>query len=540
VKGPQKLFVLVVFAFITIGSSATDIYIAQTAAGANNGADCADAHAVTWFNSSANWGTAAGQIGPGTVVHLCGTISSNLTVQASGAAGNDIEILFEANAMLSQPACNPSCLNLGGKDYLLVDGGSDGIIQNTANGTGLANNVGSYGILFGSGNSCGSNIEIRNLTVQNIYVRTAGTDEGAGASDSGGIYGVNCGSNISVHNNTSTYAHVNIILAPYGSQSNYSVYDNTTDNATWGINIQAGSTTSGVNGLYIYGNDVNDGTSWNDVNGTFHEDGIFVFGQTGGINFTNAYIYNNYLHGQWGGSTECPTCAPTGFIYLSDAGSNFYLFNNVFALTGAYAANGLISVGYGDSNFLIENNTFVGYSSSAGGIAIGDAGPNDTEITIENNIIDDMASAINVSHSGQSSVSLANYNDYFNVTGKGTAGAWCTTGCADSFSAWQGSPFKWDANGVFADPQLNSNYTLQSGSAAIGRGTNLYSTCNGQPNPGLGALCQGAPLTFGVSGSCGSGCLARAQSGAWDAVAYPFAANSPPPAPPTALSATVE
>ena len=32
--------------------------IAQNAAGGNTGADCADAHAVSWFNTSSNWGSA--------------------------------------------------------------------------------------------------------------------------------------------------------------------------------------------------------------------------------------------------------------------------------------------------------------------------------------------------------------------------------------------------------------------------------------------------------------------------------------------------
>ena len=59
---------------------------------------------MTWFNSSADWGAGGAQIGPGTAVHLCGVISSNLTVQGSGASGTPITILFEPNAKLSQLA----------------------------------------------------------------------------------------------------------------------------------------------------------------------------------------------------------------------------------------------------------------------------------------------------------------------------------------------------------------------------------------------------------------------------------------------------
>jgi hypothetical protein len=80
--------------------SASDIYLAQNAQGANTGADCADASSTTFFNSSANWGAAVGQIGPGTTVHLCGTVNTNLTFQGNGASGNPV-VLDGAGATMS-------------------------------------------------------------------------------------------------------------------------------------------------------------------------------------------------------------------------------------------------------------------------------------------------------------------------------------------------------------------------------------------------------------------------------------------------------
>ncbi len=56
-------------------AKANDIYIAQSAAGSANGSNCANAYAATFFNTAANWGSGANKIGPGTTVHLCGTIS---------------------------------------------------------------------------------------------------------------------------------------------------------------------------------------------------------------------------------------------------------------------------------------------------------------------------------------------------------------------------------------------------------------------------------------------------------------------------------
>lgn len=89
-------------------ASATNIYIAQAAAGGANGADCADALPSSYFNNGGNWGSGANQIGPGTTVHLCGTItgapgSTLLTVQGSGASGSPVTILFESGAQLNAP-----------------------------------------------------------------------------------------------------------------------------------------------------------------------------------------------------------------------------------------------------------------------------------------------------------------------------------------------------------------------------------------------------------------------------------------------------
>src|SRR5713226_5089849 len=79
-----KLFLVVFLIFIgasICSASATNVYIAQNSAGVGNGADCADALPVSWFNNHGNWGNGPVQVGPGTTVHLCGTFT--------GAAGTN-------------------------------------------------------------------------------------------------------------------------------------------------------------------------------------------------------------------------------------------------------------------------------------------------------------------------------------------------------------------------------------------------------------------------------------------------------------------
>ena len=73
-------------------AASSNIYIAQSAAGSADGSSCANARAASFFNSSGNWGTGTTQIGSGTVVHLCGTITTDFTSQGSGASGNPVVV----------------------------------------------------------------------------------------------------------------------------------------------------------------------------------------------------------------------------------------------------------------------------------------------------------------------------------------------------------------------------------------------------------------------------------------------------------------
>ena len=108
----KLVFILAVLSFwvgaIPAGASVSNVFIAQTANGSATGADCANAFGATFFNTAGNWGIAASQIGPGTIVHVCGTWTAPanttlLTFQNSGAAGNVITLLFESGALMQAP-----------------------------------------------------------------------------------------------------------------------------------------------------------------------------------------------------------------------------------------------------------------------------------------------------------------------------------------------------------------------------------------------------------------------------------------------------
>jgi len=90
-RNAARLILLVSAIFLFSGVCfANDIYIAQSASGTSNGSSCANARAASFFNSGSNWGNGTTQIGPGTVVHLCGNIASGLTFQGDGVSGNPV------------------------------------------------------------------------------------------------------------------------------------------------------------------------------------------------------------------------------------------------------------------------------------------------------------------------------------------------------------------------------------------------------------------------------------------------------------------
>jgi len=572
----RKLLLLLLWCLPAL--AANTVYIAPSAAGSANGSSCANAYASSYFNTSGNWtsGTPTGtQIGPGTVVHVCAgtyTVSTSgigLQFQGSGSSGNVIELLGDSggSGVNFTSAAAGAFIDINSKSYILIDGGTacgrgsacssnylssstagTMILQNTLNGTSGATcsggscsqQVSSFGVHAGynSGSpygTCGSNIEVRNLIIANMYVRNGAVDDSTPLQNyyPGNTQFVGCGANISQHDITATNGHTGFGALTSGSLSpaNYQFYNNVFVGGVWGVNTENGSGVA--SGFYIYNNDINLGATWSQTGDSnpFHLDGIIVYGQSGSVYPENVFIYNNYLHGNWssGQSNACPT----GFIFLDQNVTNAYVFNNVLYITGAYACNGMVAMGPANNSNYILNNTFVGYSNSEAQAlgSLGVSSPLDF-LTVENNIfstlngVTDMRDACSGQAGTCTAVATENYNDFYNMSGSSSPGVWCpgtSSGYCfiNSFSTWQacsgctnsGAP---DANSITSSPNLNSSYVPNSGSPVIGAAANLYSfaSCASPTIPGLGALCSDA------AGN------ARPTSGNWDMGAYEYSSGS--------------
>lgn len=525
---------------------ASDIYIAQAAAGGNTGADCADAKAYSYFNSSATGGN---------TYHLCGTFTfsantNGLTVPASGTAGAPLIILFEPGAILQSPYFPGDYIDSGSalgaivvsnKNYIIIDGGTNGIIQNTNNGTLLTRNK-SFGMTVG-----GSNIIVRNLTIQNIYVVANGSEGDAIAVGTLDLLINYNTSNVTVCNNTFTEAYSGIVTYAIGAstqvtncQSNTfgtgtNIFLNTFTDQAWHIanapeansspNIYANQfNTMGVWGVRVTGCDGNDA----------HTDGIINYNQGANV-MVNAYIYNNKFVEDLGNG--CPTAhIYCSYGFGSGGGSSCNVFNNVLVSTRTSGGAGSVIMGGGSGYVVgphkIYNNTEVNNEWAHWVSNQWQSAGNDK---YRNNIISTVQNATGSFFYGYNtsapySVLDTDYFVYYDPTTSGSAGWWVKNTTYNSPSAWKtgctsggGSPC--DANSVYGNPLLDSNYRLQAGSPAIGAAQNLTSSCTGQMAP----LCYDKPPNVGYGGSLG-GNSARPATGGWDVGAYQYSSGVVPPA----------
>jgi hypothetical protein len=534
------VFALLAFLAGAVPAMANDIYIAQSAVGGANGADCADAFPVNFFNTAGNWGSAAGQIGPGTTVHLCGTItfpanSTGLTALGSGSSTSPITILFEKGAILQSPVFTGSFENPGGAilinghNYITINGNNTGLVQNTSNGTGLAYSQSSYLIYI----KAATGITVEQLTVANAY-QNQGSSSGAtdvNGWDTDGIFvdAINSAdSNIIIDHNTVHSQHTNIAATcdGNGSMNGLQISNNTVYDQGWAILADADSGTySNVN---IYGNDVSNYTNWEYPTSQYHTDGVFIYtgqGTSPTIPVLSPNIYNNYFHGNLGNGNS------TAYVFCTTAGGNnsgvgpvaCNIFNNLFVLT-AGGGTAAINLGEVAGPTAVYNNTFIGPSvpGSFANFAIVLEPP--AHVTLKNNIFMNYDQAIIDFGPLQSDVTASDYNLYYGMLNPSSQifqSNYNNPSAANyTLAQWQGAGFGYDAHAVTSNPQLDSSYRPQS---ATGLGVNLA-------NLNMAAILNNPAINYDKSGVL--------RPAAWTMGAY--VASGSAPAPPASLTATVQ
>jgi hypothetical protein len=513
-------------AAVTLSSaSATNVYI--TPDGSSQGACTGLAHPPSWFNTSSNWGSGAMQIGPGTTVHLCGTVtgaagSTALTFQGNGSSGSPITLLFEAGAQLNSPYWSSSngAIDVSGRSWVVVDGGTaKGIIQDTANGTGLGNHANTTGI---QANGC-SNCEIKNLTIKNLYVHTSDSDTGPDVQQ------VNCvqfyGSNLSIHDNVMRDVGW-CLYQNYHNDSSVKIYNNDISNFAHGI-VCAGANYI-QSDISIYNNHLHDMANWNTTNDQYHLAGIHCYNGSGG-KIQNAYIYNNLFDGSFG------NCCITGWIFLEASGSGTpwtdatgtaYLWNNIF-VADIDVPNAMVTISNG-TNHSVYNNTFIGPNGGNNGVCINIAGAA-KNVALQNNVIEGCTQLIRAVDPG-ATYSTIDYNTYGNSIG-GNPNWQFLSKTATSLLAWRtacscDSHSTASLGGALAS--LSSEGIPSNGFVGLNAASNLTPMASGW----LASLAKDT-----TAGDTRTPAPRPAGSSAWDSGAY--SAGPGGPGAPTGLTAAV-
>ena len=489
--------VLVLLLISSSMAMANDVYIAQTATGAGDGTSCSSARAVSFFNAVGNWGVGTDKIGPGTTVHLCGTFnapagSNYLTFQASGTVGNPITLKWEDGAIIQAPYFSQGNQGSGGgvrangKSYLVIDGGTNGILRNTANGSGLTYQKSSTGIEIYKCN----NIEIKNLAISNIYVRKIGDT----VMDHGTLNFINSSGNyIEIHHNVMHDAGWGINWAYSNGDHDIRVHHNEIYNIDHGFSPY-GDQGGSADNVYFYNNHVHDYSNW-DWTG-YHHDGIHAYG-VNGSKLKTIYIYNNTFDGNTGTTI-------TAHIFLeaandgtpwTDSTGKAIIYNNVLVSNSSALETMIVGSGSGHE---IYNNVIINTANSSDTSCARWIGT--SNVTFKNNYLAGCDSLIYA----DSSTYTSDYNVFancsssscFNIGGSRTG----------SFSTYRSAHPTQDAhsvNSLSSNGGVSSAGIPQAGSVVINNGVSLAES-----------------FTVDILGS------SRPQGSAWDIGAYEFSTQT--------------
>lgn len=487
----------------------TNIYIAQSQTGMGDGSSCANALAYTFFNSASNWGNSSAQIGQGKTVHVCGTITASLIFHGSGIASAPIKLVWEPGAKISQPYCVTACVSTAGYDYLILDGGTNGIIENTANGSLLTYQKWSTAI---DANGC-DGCEIKNIHIQNLYIH-AYADE---AIDNTAARGIEVsGNNWLIHGNV-LHDVMWAIMNEYASgNSGGRIYNNEIYNVDHAFSV-LGSGAITVGPFYIYNNYVHDYAIWDTAGGHWHHDGIHAFGTGSGGGcplVTELWIYNNLFAGDTGDNMTSHTFLEGGgcdgvHTPWTTGGGRAIVFNNVLIGTPGRLVYGLFQTGDATGN-LVYNNTVIGNNPTIGSALIVNNAPN---FTFKNNFIS--GSPVLIGTGGTTTFKSAGSLD--NNVYANCAGSNCFSGFGlftSNFTSWK-TASGGDANSIATigtDGGVGATGVPQIGSSVIGTGANLTSL-------GIAAL------------NSDKASNARPATGPWDIGAYQYVSSGGNPTP---------
>lgn len=233
-------------------------------------------------------------VNPGDTVHLIGTFTNGIDLSAAsytGDYGNPVTFYFEPGANFTAPAWgqkyNDANSFLNGNAFympnvkgLVIDGGSNGIIQATANGVGKQWSNRCDAIRFDL--PLGGSFVIKNLTITNIMTRSVGANDAYTPGHTGESGYEITGTAITIGGGYTNSAVYNCNLSSAGNVLAFSytlptadvqIYSNKISHCSFGIQVFGYYQAEGLD-WKIWANEINTGNDWSGNNSTAHGDGI--------------------------------------------------------------------------------------------------------------------------------------------------------------------------------------------------------------------------------------------------------------------------
>ena len=502
-------------AFLVSGSeaAASDFYVSQNGAGITN--------SLAWLDTPAHWNNGAGTIQAGDTIHLCGTLTNTLTIGGSGTSGNPITILFEPNAKFSAPTIStPNSGWICLADHIIIDGGVNGRIELTDNGT-ISTYGGTYtynnGGIWGIYGDNHNDVTIKNLTIAGLYVRQTTNDPGPiNDNNQNSAIFTRDSSNLTISNCVISDTRIALNLTyNYAYQSNVVFTHCFLTNYVWGFSMAADSDNGMLDNLIITNNTFCTGDAW-EGNSDFHRNSIYLRDDivTGG-RMSNIVVACNYIKA--GTNPKTTVGGTSGFsfsINSSNAVQHLRIYNNIAIMMPPllYSAGGGPQIESVGIDTLFANNTIIGWTNSGTGL-YGGSGINSTfnppgsanDFVYNNIVVSGFGELIklytncagltnydNPTINALLSVIHSDYNIFnYQAANSFAAAIYSTNGLwqepiRDWFGGWTNSFPSQEKHSSSAIVQLGANFApLSTDTVAVGHGTNLTAYAIANNLPGL-------------------------------------------------------
>ena len=454
----------ILLAIVTFPAWAETIHVAQTAAGSDDGTSAANAKSLSWLNTTGNWGAGAGKVSAGDTVVLNGTLTNHLAVGGDGSSGSPITILFATGAkFLAGSWPDPTgAIYLGAHDWITIDGGTDGRIQATNNGTAKALQQDASGIR-GDGVT---GITVQNLTVTNLYERTQGST--ADGNRYGYAIALQDARQIVIQTNN-LWGGDTMIAATWiaGVSSNWTIRGNRIGGCNHGLSLGTAQDGAYLRDLLIEGNTIDDLDVW-DGNSSLHLDGMIIFVESPTY---DGWISNMVVNANVVGPDIGITNTAAIFIdtYAQPQIKGSRVSNNLLIQRAPYSwNNGFIAWGKG-TNSMVVNNTFVAYSQTGIGMQTG------ASIQVTNNLFYSVGTPLSLGPAPSVPVGFnSDRNIFFDYYSIGSGGFYHPNYAAGNLTTWRSLGF--DANSVTNQPSLSAAYVpLANDTVAKDAGVSLAS-----------------------------------------------------------------